>query len=30
MSYRDITVARTSEFTDGEMKQVSVEGKAVR
>ena len=29
MSYRDITVARTSEFTDGEMKQVSVEGKEI-
>ena len=29
MSYRDITVARTSEFTDGEMRQVSVEGKEI-
>jgi len=29
MSYRDITVASTSEFTDGEMKQVSVEGKEI-
>ena len=29
MSYRDITVATTSEFSDGEMKQVSVEGKEI-
>ena len=29
MSNRDITVASTSEFTDGEMKQVSVEGKEI-
>ena len=29
MSYQDIKLGRTSEFTDGEMKQVSVEGKEI-